>query len=94
MPNRPPQHRPPGWQPAPRQRNVERDRFYGTAAWRRLSAEVIAAAGGICNVCRKPGANMAHHLVERSKGGPDRMDNLIAVHRSCHNRYHPNKGFR
>lgn len=94
MPSRPPQHRPAGWTPAPRKRPEARDPFYGTAEWRRLAAAVIERDGGICSVCGKPGANVAHHVIERRKGGADHGRNLIAVHGRCHNRYHPEKGFR
>jgi 5-methylcytosine-specific restriction endonuclease McrA len=94
MPNRPPQHRPAHWQPAPRKRPEARVAFYGTREWRKLSAAVIARDGGICSVCGKPGANTAHHITERRNGGADEPRNLLSVHAACHARYHPQKGWR
>jgi 5-methylcytosine-specific restriction protein A len=94
MPTRPPQHRPAYWQPAPRKRPEAREAYYGTQAWRRLSAEVIARDGGLCRWCGKPGADTAHHLLERKAGGTDHPNNICAVHRACHARFHPEKGRR
>jgi 5-methylcytosine-specific restriction endonuclease McrA len=64
------------------------DRYYGTMSWRRLSKLVIQLANGICAICEKPGANLADHIIERRKGGLDSLDNLRAVHKSCHSRRH------
>jgi len=88
MPTRPPQHRPAGWKPATRQRIEARDAFYGTQAWRRLAAGVIRRDGGVCFFCGKPGATLAHHLVERRDGGADAPENLRACHAACHERIH------
>jgi 5-methylcytosine-specific restriction endonuclease McrA len=84
-------HHPPGWKPyeAPaRVRTDAADRFYGTAKWRRLAKLVIYLADGICAICQRPGADLADHILERRKGGQDNLDNLRAVHRSCHSRRH------
>lgn len=64
------------------------DRYYGTMSWRRLAKLVIQLADGICAICQRPGADLADHIVERRKGGLDSLDNLRAVHRSCHSRRH------
>lgn len=94
MPTRPPQHHPAGYKPAPRKRPEARDSFYGTQQWRRLSAAVIARDGGQCRYCGRPGATIAHHLLERSRGGTDDLSNLAAVHHACHAKMHPEKGRR
>ena len=64
------------------------DRSYGTQAWRKLRAAVIARDRGICHLCGQPGADTAHHLVEKRHGGSDDPSNLRAIHRGCHNRAH------
>lgn len=48
--------------------------------WRRTVARVIRRDGGICHICGRPDADSADHIVPRSQGGPDTMDNLRAVH--------------
>jgi 5-methylcytosine-specific restriction endonuclease McrA len=40
-----------------------------------------------CRICRKPGAD-EHHVVFRSHGGTDTMDNLVTVCRRCHEDIH------
>ena len=72
----------------PRVRTDAIDRGYGTQAWRKLALSIIARDGGICHVCGQPGADTAHHLVGRRKGGSNDPGNLRAVHRGCHNREH------
>ncbi len=92
MPWKPPLHRPPGWRPAKRVRTDKLDKSYGAQAWRKLAASVVARDGGICHVCGLPGADTAHHLIERRQGGADHPDNLRAIHRGCHNRLHRRRG--
>ena len=92
MPWKPPIHRPPGWTPAKRVRRDAIDRAYGTQAWRKLAAAVIARDQGICHLCGQPGADTAHHLIEKRRGGSDDPANLRAVHRGCHNRAHARMG--
>jgi len=94
IPTRPPQHHPAGYKPAPRKRPEARVAFYGTAAWRKLAAAVIARDGGQCRYCGKLGATVAHHLLERRNGGTDHPSNLAAVHAACHAKMHPEKGRR
>ncbi len=92
MPMKPPVHRPPGWSPAKRGRRDGIDRVYGTQDWRKLAASVVARDRGICHLCGQPGADTAHHLVEKRRGGTDEPANLRAVHRHCHNRAHARRG--
>lgn len=53
---------------------------------RRLSAQAIRRDGGRCAYCHGPGADTADHIIPRSKGGPDTLDNLQAAHRVCNSR--------
>ncbi|MTK11872.1 MAG: HNH endonuclease [Clostridiaceae bacterium] len=62
---------------------------YHTHAWRKLAASVIKRDAGMCHICGKPGADTAHHLIEKRDGGTDDPRNLRAVHRECHNKAHP-----
>ncbi|TAN59223.1 MAG: HNH endonuclease [Rhodospirillales bacterium] len=68
------------------------DRTYGTQAWRKTALSVIWRDRGICHVCGKPGADTAHHVIEKRHSGSDDPSNLRAVHRSCHNRTHGHRG--
>ena len=68
------------------------DRAYHTNEWRKLASSVIRRDAGICHVCGKPGATVAHHLVEKRDGGTDDPRNLRAVHPACHNREHGRRG--
>ena len=92
MPWKSPIHRPPGWSPAKRVRRDRLDREYGKQGWRKLAAMVIARDNSICCFCGEPGADTAHHLIEKRQGGTDDPANLRAIHRGCHNRLHGRKG--
>jgi 5-methylcytosine-specific restriction endonuclease McrA len=88
MPAMPPRHRPAGWRPA-----VKRtDPFYQSRGWQQTRAYVLRRDGGVCQRCGLPGADTAHHIIERKDGGSDDPPNLEAIHRRCHNRAHPTKG--
>ena len=42
-----------------------------------------------CRWCEVPGGALdAHHIQRRSQGGKDVVENLIAVHRVCHQQIH------
>jgi 5-methylcytosine-specific restriction endonuclease McrA len=92
MPWKPPLHRPFGWRPAQRIPPDNVARSYGTQAWRKLAAWIIARDGGICHLCGQPGANTAHHLIDKRDGGSDDPSNLRAIHVGCHNRLHSRRG--
>jgi 5-methylcytosine-specific restriction protein A len=59
-------------------------RFYGTRAWRRLSAECLARDP----VCTAPGCRekslIADHIVPRAQGGADTLANTRGLCASCH----------
>lgn len=58
-----------------------------------MRAEVVATYGNRCHLCRglidlrlrhpHPGSLTPDHLVPRSLGGPDTLDNLRPAHRRC-----------
>ncbi|AWV24703.1 MULTISPECIES: HNH endonuclease [Roseomonas] len=60
-------------------------RFYGTAEWKRLRAEVIRRQP----VCATPGCGgrsaIADHIVPRRQGGADALSNLRGLCMACHN---------
>lgn len=69
-------------------------RGYGSVAWRRTRLAVIARDMGVCQLCGRlivSSDGREHHIdhiVEKSAGGTDAMDNLRLVHRECHSRRH------
>ena len=67
-------------------RTSRQARGYG-AAWERLRREVLAQAGRVCQLAG-PGcthhATQVDHVVPRSQGGADTLDNLQAVCAACH----------
>lgn len=50
---------------------------------RQLVDETLERYGTVCHLCRNEGADSADHLVPRSKGGPNTLDNLRPAHASC-----------
>ncbi|MFQ6062584.1 MAG: RNA-guided endonuclease IscB, partial [Methanosarcinales archaeon] len=46
-----------------------------------------------CQICKKRDNRplITHHVIQRSKGGTDRPDNLITLHADCHIKYHQGK---
>ena len=40
-----------------------------------------------CEVCKSQAVEI-HHIIKKSQGGKDNVENLIAVCRSCHNKAH------
>jgi RNA-directed DNA polymerase len=48
--------------------------------------------GGICPVCTQPITEIerwhSHHLIWRTKGGKDSVDNLVLLHPNCHRQVH------
>jgi 5-methylcytosine-specific restriction endonuclease McrA len=54
--------------------------IYLTERWRTLRADVLKRDGGWCQYCGRT-AQTADHVIPRTAGGADSMDNLVA---SCH----------
>ena len=49
----------------------------------RLVRLVLAEMGDTCWLCHQPGAATIDHVIFRSVGGGDDLDNLRPAHRSC-----------
>lgn len=58
-------------------------RRWGGRESQRLVALTLATYGTMCHLCRQPGATTADHLVPRSRGGTDSLDNLRPAHLAC-----------
>lgn len=58
-------------------------RSWGGREAQRLTALCLAAKGTRCHLCDQDGADTADHIVPRSKGGTDGLDNLAPAHGSC-----------
>jgi 5-methylcytosine-specific restriction endonuclease McrA len=56
----------------------------------RLTARIVANSANTCALCGGPPTTTdpftADHIVPRAHGGPDTLDNLRCVHRSCNSR--------
>jgi RNA-directed DNA polymerase len=59
--------------------------------WTKLRS-IWRQQSGLCPVCQQgfkgETSIHVHHLVERSKGGSDRLDNLVMLHPNCHRQVH------
>jgi hypothetical protein len=62
-----------------------------TALWRKLRAQVLKRDQNTCYYCGQY-ADTCEHLIERSKGGTDSMDNLVAACKKCNYSRVGNKG--
>ena len=60
--------------------------------WKKRVAEVMERDLHRCRICgRSWGLADVHHVIKRSQGGTDDMNNLILLCRDCHNKQHPEK---
>ncbi len=58
--------------------------------WEQLREETLRRDGYRCQRCfENRGPLQAHHVVPRSDGGPDSLDNLVTLCRPCHGVQHP-----
>jgi len=48
--------------------------------WDRIRQAVLERDNYICHECGHSGADTADHVIPQSRGGPDTMANLAAVH--------------
>ncbi|ELY49541.1 HNH endonuclease [Natronolimnohabitans innermongolicus] len=64
------------------------DRGYGPG-WDELRAKTLRRDGYACRRCGADDRTLqAHHVVPRSAGGPDELENLVTVCRPCHGVIH------
>ncbi len=82
------------------------DPFYTSTAWRKLREQALIRDHYECQQCvklmemgklfRPSRATMVHHIIPRTLR-PDLeldLDNLISLCDSCHNKEHPERGFK
>lgn len=50
---------------------------------RRLVEATLARYGTVCHLCGRPGATTADHVIPRSAGGDDSIENLRPAHARC-----------
>jgi 5-methylcytosine-specific restriction endonuclease McrA len=58
------------------------DPYYESVAWRNLRHAVLIRDKFVCQYCGEA-AHQADHVMPRSKGGADALENLVAVCRTC-----------
>ena len=61
-------------------------RKWGGSFAARLVRLTLATHGDRCHLCGLPGATTADHLIPRSLGGADRLENLRPAHGKCNRR--------
>ena len=63
--------------------------------WDEISTKVLADCGRCCCLCRrfKPIQLQVHHIVLKSEGGKDELDNAIALCLTCHTDVHTKAPF-
>lgn len=50
---------------------------------KRLASATFAEHGRVCHLCGMPGADTIDHLIPRSRGGDNSLDNLRPAHKRC-----------
>ena len=74
----------------------QRDPFYASTAWKRIRKAALIRDLYLCQRCRRRPANTVHHIQPREEH-PELslvLENLQSVCAICHNREHPEKGWR
>ncbi|AKI28641.1 hypothetical protein GMA5_27 [Gordonia phage GMA5] len=61
---------------------IGRPKWGGQVA-KTLTSLTLATYGRVCHLCGRPGASTADHVIPRSRGGRDALDNLRPAHLSC-----------
>lgn len=52
----------------------------------KLKNACLNEYGHICHLCLKAGADTADHLIPRSKGGPNTIENVRPAHHACNSK--------
>jgi 5-methylcytosine-specific restriction endonuclease McrA len=61
------------------------------AQYNKLVAEVLERDGYTCQYCGRWTEERPHHIIFRSLGGDDSMENLITLCMACHRAVHDGK---
>jgi 5-methylcytosine-specific restriction endonuclease McrA len=56
--------------------------------WLKRKKECFERDDYKCQDCNSPFVLDAHHIIRRSRGGSDDLDNLVTLCRICHSRRH------
>lgn len=60
-----------------------------TEGYDNVRAYVFERDEYTCQICKKKeGILQTHHIKQRKEGGSDRPDNMVTVHKKCHQDYH------
>ena len=60
----------------------------GGRAYRQLQVLVLRRDNFTCQKCGRHTLAPPHHIIKRSQGGSDTMDNLVTLCMDCHEREH------
>lgn len=59
-----------------------------------LREQVFVRDNWTCQWCLVPGGRLdPHHILPRGRGGADRLENLVSLHRVCHRYVHEHPRF-
>lgn len=67
-------------------RRRNRASFYQTSTWRALAQACIERDGN-CLLCSSTSRMTANHIIARTAGGPDVLENLMTMCGRCHSTY-------
>lgn len=60
-----------------------------TEGYDNVRAYVFERDGYTCQICKKKeGILQTHHVKQRKDGGGDRPENMVTVHKDCHEKFH------
>ena len=58
--------------------------------WDKIRKQVYERDNYTCRLCRAKDVKLyAHHIVSKSKGGSDNLENLVSLCEECHIKQHP-----
>ena len=64
--------------------------YYNSQEWKQLRSQARKRAKYRCERCGRGGKLTVHHILSRDLGGPDILENLIALCTRCHDYVHAN----